>query len=190
MSLNLKKTVMAGGTVVWKKILEVFDGGFTLETDGFVDGTVLPEGSLLKINEATRKATPVKTGVTGKTGTAKNLYVVQGHHFQVGDYIVADGATAVAIKSISPTGELDHIVTATGIGATATGAIVLNSATGGTGVAFKTAPNAISLFDTKIEAGASVAAVRRGTAYSRRIQAHTAGLVSTIPATIQLSDSF
>lgn len=189
MSLNLKKTVMAAGTVVWKKILEVFDGGFTLETDGFVDGAVLPEGSLLKINEATRKATPVKTAVTGKTGTAKNLYVVQGHHFQVGDYVIT-GATGAVIKSISPTGELDHIVTATGIGATATGAIVLNSATGGTGVAFKTAPNAISLFDTKIEAGASVAAVRRGTAYSRRIQAHTAGLVSTIPATIQLSDSF
>ncbi len=189
MSLNLKKTVMAAGTVVWKKILEVFDGGFTLETDGFVDGTVLPEGSLLKINEATRKATPVKTGVTGKTGTAKNLYVVQGHHFQVGEYVIT-GSTGAVIKSISPTGELDHIVTATGIGTTATGAIVLNSATGGTGVAFKTVPNAISLFDTKIEAGASVAAVRRGTAYSRRIQAHTSGLVSTIPATIQLSDSF
>lgn len=189
MSLNLKKTVMAAGTVVWKKILEVFDGGFTLETDGFVDGAVLPEGSLLKINEATRKATPVKTGVTGKTGTAKNLYVVQGHHFQVGEYVIT-GSTGAVIESISPTGELDHIVTATGIGTTATGAIVLNSATGGTGVAFKTVPNAISLFDTKIEAGASVAAVRRGTAYSRRIQAHTAGLVSTIPATIQLSDSF
>jgi hypothetical protein len=195
MSLSPIKETVDTGVAVFSKILELFTGGFSLSITGFTSGVTLPKGSLLKVDEEARTATPVKTAVVGATGDATTLYLETGHHFEVGDYI-AYGATGAPIESIEDgTGDYDgldkvSVGTAEGdLSASSKDDVVWNSATGGaTGV--NVAPNALSRYAVTIEDGAVVTAVRRGTAYKKRIQDHVSKLTDTLPATIQLSESY
>jgi hypothetical protein len=193
MSLNLVKETVSAGIPVFKKVFELFDGGFSLTTTGFNSGVELPAGSLLQVDEEARTAVPVKTALCGATGTATTVYVASGHHFQVGDYL-AYGATGAVIESItaSATLGLDVIDVGTAEGnlsISSAGDVFWNSATAGaTGI--NVAPNALSRYAVTIESGATVTAVRRGTAFKKRIQGHTTALVATLPETIQLSDSY
>jgi len=198
MSLSPIRSTVNAGIAVFKKILEVFDGGFSLTITGFNTSSdwaseiTLDEGSLLLIDEEARTATPVKTALCGATGTATTVYVASGHHFQVGNYL-GYGGTGARISTItaSATLGLDVIVTSTGaFSISSAGDVFWNAAAiGATGTALIT-PNALSLYPVKIETGATVAAVRRGTAYKKRIQNHTTALVADLPATIQLSNSY
>lgn len=195
MSLTPTKDTVSGGIPVFSNVQEVYAGGFSLQVTGFNSGVELPAGSFLKVDEEARTATPVKTAVCGATGTSTNIYAKDGHHFVVGDYI-AYGATGAVIESIADgTGDKDgmdriNVGTAEGnLSVSSAGDVFWNSATGGnTGVAV--IPNTLSRFAVTIESGATVTAVRRGTAYDKRIQKHVAKLTATLPATIQLSESY
>lgn len=195
MSLSPVKTTVSAGIPVFSNVQEVFAGGFSLVTTGFASDVELPAGSLLKVDEAARTATPVKTAVCGATGTATTVYALDGHHFAVGDYI-GYGATAANITAITDgTGDYDgmdiiDVGTAGGnLSVSSAGDVFWDAATAGaTGV--KTAPNTLSQFAVTIEDGATVSAVRRGTAYKNRIQDHVTALTATLPATIQLSETY
>jgi hypothetical protein len=194
MSLNLVKETVSAGIPVFKKVFELFDGGFSLTVTGFNSGVELPAGSLLQVDEEARTAVPVKTAVVGATGTATTIYVETGHHFIVGEHLGV-GATAATILAITASATLGldiiDIGSATGIGVTSDGDVVWDSSgTGENASAIKTAPNALSRYAVTIESGATVTAVRRGTAFKKRIQGHTTALVATLPETIQLSDSY
>lgn len=197
MSLKPVKQTLSGGIPIFAKVLEVFTGGFSLVTSGFNVGSdvTLPAGSLLIVNEATRTATPLKTGVIATSsaeGTAHRI--LKGtHHFAVGDKVARIvGRGAHGIKSISATGPIyDRIVLATSIGnGIATGPVLWVSSAQGTDKAAVQTPNALSMYDVVMESGGGVAALRRGTAYKNRIQAHVAGHLTTLPATIQISQSY
>lgn len=195
MELDLKKTTVGRGIVVWRKVLELIGGGLTLDSTGFKDGVILPSGSLLNVNENTRKAVPIKTAVASQNAGASGIYVEKGHFFVQGDYITVANKNK-QISSITAKTNFDIFSVGTGFSGTGaatvpTGAVIMQAATAGAGTGEPmVAPNSILRHDVVIENNNSVVAVRRGTAYKRRIQAHNDALLATLPATIQLSDSF
>ena len=193
MSLNLTKESTGDGIPVFQKFFELFTGGFSLTITGFNTGEILPKGSLLKVDEAARTAVPIKTAkvVAGGGGT-DDIIVESGHHFQVGDVIALTvGAKAYTIDGITATADGDIISVATAIDTATAGDVLFeSSANGATHAAYETVANTLSFHDVMIESGATVTAIRRGTAFKNRIQAHTAGLIADIPATVQLSQSY
>jgi hypothetical protein len=194
MSLQPVKTSGDTGVPVFAKILEFFTGGFSLTVTGFTSGVVLPKGSLLKVDEEARTALPIKTAVAGTAGTTGVAYVNPGHHFAVTDVIaVTVGRPAVAITAVAAgTGSFEgwDKISASGIPSAAVDG-VLFEATAASGTAtIKTLPNTLLAYDTLIETGATVTALRRGTAYKKRLQAHQSGHLAELPATIQLSTSY
>ena len=195
MSLKPVKQTLAGGIPVFAKVLEVFTGGFSLVTTGFNVGAdvVLPAGSFLTVVESTRLATPIKTAdiaTSGAEGTGHSI--PSGHHFAVGDHVARIvGRGAHAITAIYDVGAYDRIVLATTIGnGIATGPVLWVSSAQGTDKAAVQTPNALSMYDVVMESGGGVAVLRRGTAYKNRIQAHVSGHLTTLPATIQISESY
>jgi hypothetical protein len=194
MSLNLTRETVDAGIPVFSKIIELFTGGFSLTVTGFNTGVKLPKGSLLVVNEAARTAVPVKTAVSAGTGvlSSATAHLVEGgHHFQVGDIIGhVVGGGAYPISQIIASGSNDILVVGTSIAIAPEGRVFFQSSALGTDqAAISASPNALSFFDVLIESGASVAALRRGTAYKNRIQAHQAGHLTSLPSTIQISES-
>jgi hypothetical protein len=194
MALQPVKTTGRTGVPVFAKILEFFTGGFSLTVTGFNSDVNLPSGSLLKVDEEARTALPIKTAVAGTAGASGVAYVNTGHHFQVGDVIgVNVGGTAAIITAVAD-GTSTFVgwskISASGIPAAASGDILFE-ATGASGTAaIKTIANSLLIYDTLIETGATVTALRRGTAYKKRLQSHQTGHLADLPATIQLSTSY
>ena len=196
MSLSPIKTTVGGTAPVFAKVFELFTGGFSITTTGFNTGVTLPAGSLLKVSESARTATLVKTAkLTTNTeaanDVAKTFYVSEGHHFAVGDHIGWDGQPHQEITAIE-SNSTGIKVTATGAtaAAVATGVVIFESGTGVGTATVKTVANALSAYDTTIESGGFVAALRRGTAYKNRVQPHVAGHLADINASIQFSESY
>jgi len=204
MSLTLNRETLAGLRPVFAKVIEAFTGGFAWTAGALTRhaaGTTLPAGTLLMVNEATRQAVPIKRArVANTTAAAATGVAVQNNHlFRVGDFVIGlAGTSAGTITAIntSATAGIDRFVVAfptapvVGMGALATGAALINVA--GAGLLGATAThvgtaNSIALYPTTIIAGASVAALRRGTAYANRI--NPVVRVDNLPATIQLSTS-
>jgi hypothetical protein len=87
-NISLTRTLTSYGVQVWQKILETVQGGFTLDNAAIADGTIIPSGTPMSYDEATRKATPLKTAKVYEAAA-------------VGDAIFqssATGATAGAAK--------------------------------------------------------------------------------------------
>lgn len=201
MSLTLTSETLAGVRALFAKVLEVFTGGFAWTAAALTrhtDGVTLPAGTLLVVSEVTRQAKPVKRARLAATlaAGAATAVVQKGHLFQVGDFIIGLAGTAPGtIASVTAIdADTDRIVIAalgaTGIGAGATGAALVEvgtSAATGAVTTFVGTANAIAFYPSTIEAGASVAALRRGTVYANRIQPVVA--TDNLPVTIQLSTS-
>ena len=201
MSLTLTRETLAGVRALFAKVLEVFTGGFAWTGAALTrhtDGVTLPAGTLLVVSEVTRQAKPVKRARLASSATAffQTLTVEKGHMFEVGDPIVANDAAATAaknIRSIAEGADTDVLTIASagwGGGGFATGVVIVevgSSAATGPVTDFVGTANAIALYPSTIEAGASVAALRRGTAYANRIQPVVA--LDNLPVTIQLSTS-
>ena len=170
---------------VFIKVFELFTGGFSISPDGFNKGVVLPQGSLLKVDEATRLAVPIKTAVSGAdSASATAHYLVDGHHFQSGDKL-GYGGTAHTITSITAgTGAfegMDVVLTGGDLEEAATGDIFYeSSATGDGDGAIKDVPNGILRYDTTIATGEFATVAIRGTVYKNRIQAHIAGHLANL----------
>ena len=190
--MGLKPSKQTIGDAVPKlyKWFELYAGGFSIISTNLRDGVTLPAGSLFKVDESTRQATPIKTAkmATYATATQKTLTVENASYFKEGDLITSDGNSGTGILSIAG----NVITLATGIGAVATGVVVYQAAAAGGAVLAGTA-NTLSAYDVKVgedSLSEGVTVLRRGTAYKRRIQPHLAGNLTNIPATIQLSESF
>ena len=194
MSLSPRESTVSAVAPVFAKVFELFTGGFSITTTGFNTGVTLPAGSLLKVSESARTATPIKTAKTTQTsGSQKIHYVETGHHFAVGDYIGQTNGPAQTILTIASTIASGDKITASGAatgGTAATGAVLFQASTGAGTAAVKTVANALSAFDTTVESGGFVAALRRGTAYKNRVQPHVAGHLADINASIQFSESY
>jgi hypothetical protein len=60
--ISLTKTLTATGIPVFQKVLEVAQGGFTLDTSGLTAGAVIVAGTPMTFNEATRLAKKASAG--------------------------------------------------------------------------------------------------------------------------------
>ncbi len=200
MSLTLQRTTGGDIRPVFVKVLELFTGGFSFSAAALArhtEGVTLPKGALLQVNEATRECTPVKRArLAARIGTGVGTAIFQeGHLFEPGDFVWINGvATAATIGTVTSLGNgTDRITTARGwlnrIAALPANAWVVNVGTSAaTGIATRVAnANTIARYPSTIQAGASVAALRRGTVYANRVNP----IVDTdnLPGTIILSTS-
>lgn len=197
---------VADAVPMFAKVLEIFTGGFSLVSSTLRDGVTLPAGSLFRVDEATRQATPVKTAVMyGSAAPGQTaLRVVSADWFKVGDRIGNSGGTASAITSIEATGgsydvinigtAFVSIVTASKKTVSlATGDVLIHTLVTGSAGTIATTANTISVTDVEVgdtNLSEGLAMLRRGTAYKNRLQGHLAGHLADIPATIQISNSY
>jgi hypothetical protein len=192
MALQPTTQSFAGKIEVFAKVTELYKGGFRLVVGNYNTGVILPEGSLLKVDEAARTATMLKSAVLMATGGGTQQVVKSGHHFKVGEFITLAGAgTAYSIKRVEPTGSNSLIAIGTAIPNGGTGAVLVEATGSGTGAsaAVKTVANSLSRYPVEIGTTEGVAAVRKGTAYKRRVQAHGADQIAGITF-IEWSNSY
>lgn len=185
MSLQPKRETGDAGIPVFSKVLELFTGGFSLTSStlsGF-PGMKLPKGALLKVDESTRTATPIKTAkvATGGGGTT-TILVEKGHFFQAGDKVGKTvDAKAYAIGAIAASGDYDQLTIQTAIDTATAGDVLFESTEAGpTAAEIKTVANAISRYDSYLEAGYGVTAALRATVYKNRVQPHQAGHLADV----------
>ena len=176
MGLTPEKTTLTGQIPVFVNP-KVLPGGFNVTATGFNE-VMLPQGSLLKVDEEARTATLVKTAVLAKTGSGTGQYVKKGHHLAVGDRIMLDGGSAAyTIKSITTThADHDYMTIGSAIDDGGTGDVLYEAVASGSAPAsikVKTVANALSHLATLIKSGEFVSAVVGGMAYKKRIQAHS-----------------
>lgn len=177
MLLQPTKTTLTGIAPVFKDIRGVFSGGFSLVTTGFNLNVELPAGSMLKVDEEARTATPIKTGKLLETNSATGLVLSPGTHFQAGDYVAKTvGGKAYEVSSVTKNTDNDYLVIASAIDSGATGSAVFeSSATGATAAAIKTLPNAISQFSVNMLSGGEISAVYNADVYDKTMQPHVDG---------------
>lgn len=186
MSLQPVKESVSDRIAVFAKILELFTGGFSL-TAGNLAGVVLPEGSLIRVDESARTSTAVKAAVAAEDSASTTVHIVEDPGLlRVGDRVTFGGtATSAAISAIAASGDNWAITVNTGFKVGATGDILYESGATATPAVIA---NSISRYATVF--GGGVTALRRGTAYKNRLQPHAAGHLADLPSTIQLSDSY
>ena len=174
MALKPKSETVGAVYDVFVKVFELLTGGFSISPDGFNKDVKLPKGSLLKVDEDTRTATPIKTSELATASTEPtNVTVLDGHHFQVGDDISIGNGTASEITAVD-----GNKLTVAAFGTGAKGTVVYETADSGTSEAdraIKDVPNGILRYDTTIATGEFATVAIRGTVYKNRIQAHIDG---------------
>jgi hypothetical protein len=163
------KVIANTGKVIFINVIEVAQGGFTLDDSGFVSGDVVPAGTVIGFDESTRIAKVAKAGKL-QANVANNVTaypVLKGHQFKVGQSITVSGGTPRAITSITTTDpDFDALNVGTTIGAAASaGAAIYVSDAGYTGA------KGLLYADAVIDSNgiADIAVVLRGTVYDRRI---------------------
>lgn len=189
MAMGLIRTLGSGSIPVWQglgKDITLAQGGFALASTGLAADYVIPAGTPVVFNEATRSAVIVGTAVAQANAgaTATDYLVLKGHTLKVGDYLAsgAAGGKAYAITSINTTGSTDYdtVTVGTTIGAVTAGDLLYaSSATGATASAYP-AINGLLYDDTLANAGESVSVVIRGVVYARRIP-YNATIAAALP---------
>ncbi len=181
MGLTPVRETVAAVRDVFLKVFELFTGGFSIAPDGFNKGVVLPKGSLVKVDESTRLAVPIKTAVLTATANAgaSGIAVESGHHFKVGDHVGLDnGGSAHKILAVTDTYITIANTTGDNLGTGVAGDVLYHAAAtadAGAAVAFKVKPNGILRYDTTIATGEFATVAVRASVYKRRMQAHIDG---------------
>lgn len=184
MSLKLKRTDFTGEIPVWQglgKDIQLLQGGVLLTTTGIPTDTVIPAGTPVVVNEATRTATFLGTGVlyANAGGTDTDYQVKKGHTLKVGDYFAtgAAGGKAYAITAIDTSNSAYDVVTVgTTIGAATAGDLMYAStATGATASAYPVITGLVYADTVVGESGVAeeISVVIRGTVYARRVPYNT-----------------
>lgn len=177
MGLSIKRTEKRSNIPVWQgqgKDIQLAQGGFLLVTTGLTEGAIITAGTPLVYDETARTATILPSGTmyADAGGTATDYQVLKGHTLKVGEYLAsgATGGKAYAITEIDTTNDAYDVITVgTTIGAVTAGTLVYAStATGATSSALP-AINGRSYDEVKVEGGATISAVIRGTVYARRV---------------------
>lgn len=143
---------------VFQKVLENAQGGFTLDMTNLTVDEIVRPGSLMIIDEATRKATLVRTARVHLAGTSTTtVQVEKGHNLVVGAEI--DG---VAVNTIDDSNADYDVLTMASAVDVVLGAILATADVTdlNTGLLYE---------ETKAADNTTVSVVIRGTAYARRI---------------------
>ena len=102
MAIEFKRTKYKGGsTVFWRGNREALPGDFTLKGT-YPEGTLLKEGTPIKLDFANMECKICKSALVVTGGTTSAPRVVKGSMFQVGD-TVKIGESNSTIKSIDTT---------------------------------------------------------------------------------------
>lgn len=175
MGLNIKKEIVNSGVAVWISVQETALGGFTLDKTGHTDGALLPAGSPVTFNEATRLAVVAKTAIifADAVSGVTSLQVKKGSSLNVGSSVA--GTTVTAIN----TSNANYDVLTLAIGSNA--AFLAGASVGSESIA-----NVKGLTYEEVIVGdnVSLSVVNRGTVYARRTPSNTAGLAAALPLII------
>lgn len=104
MAIKFEKTQVKGGfPVFWRGEREVLPGDFAVK-DTYPEGTILKEGTPLKLDFENMQCTICKSARIVKGGTTTKPRVVKGSMFQINDSIKV-GESSGTVKGISTTNE-------------------------------------------------------------------------------------
>ena len=108
MAIKFEKTQVKGGfPVFWRGEREVLPGDFALKGT-YPEGTILKEGTPLKLDFENMQCTICKSARIVEGGTTTKPRVVKGSMFQINDPIKV-GESSGTVKGISTTNEsYDH----------------------------------------------------------------------------------
>jgi hypothetical protein len=180
MSLKLTRETGTSGIPVWQGIgkdIQLLQGGIVVATTGLPKDTVIPAGTPVVYNEATRTGTILGSAVLNANAGATDVayQVKKGHTLKVGDYFAtgAAGGKAYAITAIDTSNaDYDTVTVGTTIGAATAGDLMYAStATGATASAYPSV-NGLVYADTVVGesgVGEEISVVIRGTVYARRV---------------------
>jgi hypothetical protein len=174
--IEVSRSTVNTGIVNWIKVDQLATGGFILD-DSVVNtpGYVVPAGTPVYIDEATRLATIAKLAVVYEIVSSGAAYKVnKGSNLAVGMSIKKAGGTAYAITAIDITNAaFDLVTTGTTLGTAAVGDALYVDDTA------TTKANGLTYADAELNANGNVevGVVLRGTVYARRIP--------PVPTTVQ-----
>lgn len=196
LEMKLQKTELSGSIPVWQhdKASHHAQGGFNLDTTGLTAGTIVPAGSAVGYDEATRVATLIKSAtlVEALEATGKAVKVAKGHLFIAGDFIIANGKSTKINTINTSNADYDVLNVVADLGVTAEGTVLLQGAAeAGSNAVLITEPKGLTYLSVKVPADDVVLVdVRlRGTIYARRAPALTQAVKDKLPRII-FSDSF
>lgn len=159
------------------KIMD-FPGGGTLDKTGLADGIVLPKGTYVSFDEATRKFIVLKVAQVyeAATDTATAYKIKKGSGFATSDVISAVvGGKSYAISGAIDTSNADYDVinvgTTLGVALTPGQTIFHSAASGATAGALKYSPNGLLRDNLLVEDNAFCGVVWGGMVYNRRLPA-------------------
>lgn len=187
MGFTVTREVSAGGVPIFQQNYENAQGGFTLDTTGLTAGAIVPAGTVMGADAATRKAKVIKTAKVqaNASNTDVAIKVEKGHLFVVGDYLAAVvGGKAYAITAIDTTNAAYDVLT---VGTTLAVALSVgdalfeSSATGATAAVYATVAKGLLFQDTKVGVNEPLAIAIRATVYERRIPVVTDAIKALLP---------
>lgn len=198
--LGITKKTTNNGIEVFQAIDSMISGGFTLDTVNLsaalvaVGGAVIPAGSMVAFNEATRLARVVKSASLQSACLAGDtlLKFNKNHLFQPGEVVAAAvGGKAVIINSIDTTTSLafDIVGLTVAIGAAIPAfGVVFAALAAGNNAAFAQVPNGITDKGYLAQLGRDLSVVAEGKVYARRTPGVPAEARALMPR-ITFSDS-
>jgi len=195
MGLEVKLEKSAGGIPVFQNTPEIAQGGFTLDITGLTLGAVVPAGTVMGFDEATRKAAPLKVAKlqADATNVAVAYQVEKGSLVIVGDNLAAVvGGKAYPVTVIDKTNAAYDVLTVgttLGVALTAGTGLFISSATGAAAAVYATAAKGLLYQETKVAVNEPVAIAIHATVYARRIPVVTPEIKALLPQ-ISFSQSF
>lgn len=172
MGLNIKRESVNSGVAVWITVLETALGGFTLDKTGHTDGALLPAGSAVSYNEATRLAVVARTAIVNADAVSgvTTLQVKKGSSLNVGSVVA--GTTVTAINTGNTAYDVLTLAAGTNAAFLAGASVGTEGFTGVKGLTYE---------DTIVGDNVSLSVVIRGTVYARRTPSNTAALATALP---------
>lgn len=195
--LGFTSTTVSGGIPIFQQAYENAQGGFALDKTGLTDGNIIPAGTVMGYDEATRKAKPLKVAklYADAANDAVTYQVEKWHLFAVGDYLAAVvGGKAYAITAIDTSNAAYDVLTVgttLGVVLTAANGVALfqSSATGAAVAALNVTPRGLLYAEVTVADNVTVSVTVRGTVYERRIPVVHSAAKTALP-TIIFSQSY
>ena len=196
MGLGFKRVTGTGSIPVFQgygKDISLAQAGFGLDITGLTAGSIIPAGTPMVFDEATRLAKPLVTAkvVVAATNTDVAYKVAKGSLYAVGDYFSAvKGGKAYAITEIDTTNaDYDLITVGTTLGVVLNpGDLTFESTATGASAAALPALGGVLYSDAVVDSGETVSVAIKATVYARRVP-YTADIAAALPRIIY-SQSF
>lgn len=176
--LGVTRKEFTYGKPLFITVLEVDYGGFHLDTTNLVPGSILPGGTVMGFDEATRIARPLLSAqIHANAAADATTYQVKKNHnlYQGAKVTLEEGGKSYTITGINKTNpDYDVITVGTSLGAATAGdALMESSASGATAGALVIEPKGLSYEDYEVPSVDTevqqVSMVIKGTVFHRRI---------------------